>query len=298
MKELQVRLRRFDEGIANGEAALAVIILVAMIATASLQAVLRNLTDAEVAWANDALAALDWIDPFLKKGTIWLAFIGASLATFHDKHIGIDVLSRVAPPRVEAAMKGVVGLVAGVTSFALAMVFWTAVLNNAVDTPLEYAVLDDTGESHICDASEETLSQARVWIEGCVGSRDECEEPVHRPTVFCATRSLLTALGATRTTSDGERQQVGTPEAASQLIMPVMFMIIAVRLIFKGGGALRALATGQPIERPRSSGAEPEPEPDAEAREEPDGDPAPDDDVPDGASAEDSGDDDEPEEER
>lgn len=201
-------IRKLNAGVARGEAAAAAGVLLLMILAAALQALLRNLTDFEVAWANDALADLEWIDPFLKKGTVWVAFLGASLATYHEKHIAIDILPRIVPAAVRRVMKACVGLGAGATAVGLAVVFWGAVINNAADRPLDYEVLVDGTPSHICEASEDLLSSYEM----------------SRPGFYCAIRAVMNGVGA-----DAE-----TPEGASQFIMPVMFMIIGIRMFGQG----------------------------------------------------------------
>ena len=208
-------LRKLNSGVARGEAWTATAVLLLMILVASIQAVLRNLTDFQFGWANDALAELEWIDPFLKKGTVWVAFLGASLATYHEKHIAIDIFPRLAPETPKRVMKSLVGIGSGATAIGLAIVFWGAVINNAADRPLEYEVLVDGEASHICEADPSLLA----------------EYGMERPSVYCVVRTLMNATGAT----------AETPEGASQFIMPIMFMIIGVRLFGQGvwaGGQL------------------------------------------------------------
>ncbi|MFW6050595.1 MAG: TRAP transporter small permease [Myxococcota bacterium] len=214
------RLKWLDRGLARGEAALAALALLVMIVVAATQALLRNLTNLDLAWANQALAAMSGADSFLQKGTLWLAFLGASLATHEDRHIAIDILPRIAPPKVRAVMRGAVGLLAGVISFYLARVFWFAVLNNAADRPFEYEVLVGGQPTHVCDAPAGLLAEMGVDRSG----------------FFCGIRWMLDALGAP--------VPVETPGAAAQLIVPVMFLAISLRLLLKGAGAFMALARG------------------------------------------------------
>ena len=82
-------IRRIDIGIARGEAAVAATVLLLMILVAATQAALRNLTNLDFSWANLILERMEWADSFLQKGTLWLAFFGASLSTFDEKHIAI-----------------------------------------------------------------------------------------------------------------------------------------------------------------------------------------------------------------
>ncbi len=202
-------LRRVDGAVARGEAAVATVVLLLMILVAVAQAVLRTLTAFEVGFANQALEHFTWADPFLQKGTLWLAFLGASLATHDDKHIAIDVLHRVVPPRVREALRGFVGVVAGVVSVALAYVVRLSIVNNGLYVPLDFSIMDAHGRSvHVC-----TVTAARA-----------AEVGLDRPDLFCGVRSVLSSLGV----------QVSTPTNALELIVPVMFVIIGVRFFVKG----------------------------------------------------------------
>jgi len=214
------RLQRIDDGIARGEAAIAAFVLLFMILLAATQAVFQNLANLGVVFANDALTELDWIDAVLQKGTLWLAFIGASLATHADKHIAIDALSRLMPGRVRTAVKGVVNLAAGITAFFLSRVFFSAVVMATQERPLEYEVLTNAGSVHICQASVQGLADAAL----------------DRPDVFCGLRWVLTEVGA----------PVETPVGALQLIVPAMFLLIAARLVARSVRIFRGLGRGEP----------------------------------------------------
>ena len=85
-------IRAIDRNLARGEAAIAATVLLVMILVAATQAALRNLTNLDFEWANLVLERMEWADSFLQKGTLWLAFFGASLSTYDEKHIAIDVL--------------------------------------------------------------------------------------------------------------------------------------------------------------------------------------------------------------
>lgn len=213
------RLKWLDRGLARGEAALAALALLVMIVVAAGQALLRNLTNFDLAWANEALGAMSGADSFLQKGTLWLAFLGASLATHEERHIAIDILPRIAPPKLQAIMRGTVALLSSVISFYLARVFWFAVLNNAQDRPFEYELLLDGEPAHVCDAPAQVLIDAGIDAPG----------------FFCGVRWLLSQLGV---------PAVETPGAAAQFIVPVMFLAISLRLLFKGVGAFLKLARG------------------------------------------------------
>jgi hypothetical protein len=103
-------LKRFNDGLARGEAAIAVGMLLLMIVVAFAQALFRNLTNFGMGWANVALSWLDWADFILSKGTLWLAFLGASLAVYEDKHVAIDMLPKLVSPKTRMLMRIGVGL--------------------------------------------------------------------------------------------------------------------------------------------------------------------------------------------
>lgn len=206
-------LKRFDVGLARGEAVVATLFLVSMILAGCAQALMRHFaTDWEAVWANGALDHLDWVDGFLQKGTLWLAFLGASLATRDGRHIGIDLLPRLAPKKGKLLMRGIAGVVSSIVSFYLARAFWAAVLVNAEERPASYEVFGDTGPLHVCDATAAQVADAALEV----------------PSLFCAVRDGLAAINV----------PVETPNAALQLIVPAMFVIISVRLLANGVGAL------------------------------------------------------------
>ena len=189
-----------------------------MIAIAATQAALRNLTNLDFDWANLALEHMEWADSFLQKGTLWLAFFGASLSTYDERHIGIDVLPRIAPPNIKQLIRAVVCTFAAITCFYLGRVFWLSVLNTAREIPLEYSVLGASDEMiHICEAPLQVLADVGL----------------SRPGLFCGVRSVLEVFGA----------QMSTPDVALQLIVPAMFMFMAARFILRAAAASVAFIT-------------------------------------------------------
>jgi len=192
-------------------------VLLAMIAVAATQALLRNCSDMGMLWASQALPSITWADPFLMKGTLWLAFLGASMATHDDKHIAIDILPRLSTPKVRAAMRGIIGVTVGIICVYYARVIMSTILNNALEVPLDYEVILDAGRAHICDAPASAL----------VGD-------LTRPGIFCGVRGALQALNI----------PVATPEAALDLIVPTMFMFMAIRFFIKGVGSFMRIPKG------------------------------------------------------
>jgi len=216
-------IRRLDRGLARGEAAVAAAVLLLMIGVAATQAALRNLTNLDFDWANLVLERMEWADSFLQKGTLWLAFFGASLSTFDEKHIAIDVVPRLSPPRAKQLFRAIVCTFSAVTCFYLGRVFWLSVLNNAREIPLEYSMLGPTDDMiHICEAPVELL----------------VETGLSRPDVFCGLRSALEVFGA----------QMSTPDVALQLIVPAMFIFMAVRFLMRAIAATVSFTTNRSIE--------------------------------------------------
>ena len=211
--------RRLDRAWARGEGALTVLVLLSMVFVAGFSAGVRNLTRFDIQWANEILTDMEWADSFLRKATMWLAFLGASQACYYRKHISIDVLVRIAPLKQRYMMHAAAGILAALITFAMSYSLWKAVELNMAERPIEYEMLTETGSQHVCDASPEQLRA----LEG-----------VEVPTAFCAVRSALRALGVVPE----------TPGAAFQLIVPFMFVVMGLRFLGAGGTAAAAVAQG------------------------------------------------------
>ncbi len=211
-------VRRLDRQLARGEAAIAATVLLLMIVIAAAQATLRNLTNFDLDFANVALERMAWADSFLQKGTLWLAFFGASLSTYDEKHIAIDVIPRLSPPRMKQFLRAIVSTFGAVTCFYLGRVFWLSVLNNAMEIPLEYSILGANDDMvHICQAPAQLLADAGL----------------SRPDVFCGIRSMLEVFGV----------QMSTPDVVLQLIVPSMFIFMSVRFLLRAIAASVAFVT-------------------------------------------------------
>ena len=127
-------------------------------------------------------------------------------------------------------MKSVVILASGVTSLALAVVFFDAVLIAGSERPIEYEVMFRDGVAHICDVPLYVVDDAGLT----------------RPEFFCGLRAGFTALGA----------PVETPDAMLQLIVPVMFVVIGVRLLARAiTSAMNALDRDAGAGKPRAEAA-------------------------------------------
>ena len=97
------RLHRFED-------ALLVILLTAMIGLAGTQILLRNLLD----------AGFVWIDPLLRVMVLWLGLLGAAVATRHNKHVKIDVLTQFFSRNTLRLVQAVVGQVSAWTCLVVA----------------------------------------------------------------------------------------------------------------------------------------------------------------------------------
>jgi TRAP-type C4-dicarboxylate transport system permease small subunit len=211
-------IKRFNDGLARGEAALAVAMLLLMLVVAFAQAALRNLTLFGFTWANAGLEWLSWGDFVMQKGTLWLAFLGASLAVHADKHVAIDLLPRVLTPRGRMILRGIVGLAGCVICFYLARAFWSAILINGQERPAEVEILTMDGAVHVCDATAAQLQEATT-----------------RPGVYCGVRGFFKLLNV----------QMDTPGSAFQLITPVMLLFMSVRMFGNGIYSFRRFARGE-----------------------------------------------------
>jgi Tripartite ATP-independent periplasmic transporters, DctQ component len=201
-------LRRWDAGVARLEGLVVTLLLLSMIAVAAGQALWFNLAERGVDWAARLLEATSWADPFLQKGTLWLAFIGASLATHEDRHFAIDLVTKVVPERAARALLRVGALGAGLVSLALAAVFFHACLASDKTVPFEYEQLTANGREHVCG------------VAALAGAA--------RPELLCSVRAALGALGV----------PISTLAGASQLIVPLLLVVIALRLIARALGLL------------------------------------------------------------
>jgi TRAP-type C4-dicarboxylate transport system permease small subunit len=106
-------LERMDEIIDRMEQGTLVTLLSLMILIAFSQIVLRNLFD----------TGLTWGDPLVRNLVLWVGFIGAALATRESKHINIDVVSRLMPPRGKGFVEAITDLF---SSFICALLTFAA----------------------------------------------------------------------------------------------------------------------------------------------------------------------------
>ena len=95
-------IQKIDQGLYLFENSLLILILGVMVLMAFLQLVLRNFFHSGILWG----------DIFLRHLVLWVGFIGASLATRSERHINIDVLTRLMSKKVIPYIRILVNLVA------------------------------------------------------------------------------------------------------------------------------------------------------------------------------------------
>jgi TRAP-type C4-dicarboxylate transport system permease small subunit len=96
------------------ESGLMTTLMVAMILMAFGQIVLRNIFEVSILWA----------DPFLRHLVLWTGMLGAAMATRDGRHIKIDFLPQLMPPRGKAVLAALTNLFsAGVCT----VLVWAAV---------------------------------------------------------------------------------------------------------------------------------------------------------------------------
>ncbi len=97
-----------------------VVILSGMILLASGQILLRNVFSGGFAWADEALRLM----------VLWVAMLGAVVASREDRHISIDVLARVLPDVIKCWTIALVNAFTAAVSFTLAWFSWEFVADS------------------------------------------------------------------------------------------------------------------------------------------------------------------------
>ena len=98
------RLHRAEDG-------LLALLLIIMIVLAGTQILMRNLFD----------SGFVWIDPLLRVLVLWLGLIGATVATRHNKHIRIDLLSHYFERNTHRLIQS---LIAQVSTWTCLVIAW------------------------------------------------------------------------------------------------------------------------------------------------------------------------------
>jgi TRAP-type C4-dicarboxylate transport system permease small subunit len=129
-------LDRLDRGVARAEGGLLVVILTLMVGLALTQLVLRKTMD----------FGFEWADVTIRQMVLWTGFVGGARATHEGRHIAIDALGRMLPPRAAAGLAALSALTAALVCAALVHIGWTFVLEEHGDT---FAVLFGQAEGEL-----------------------------------------------------------------------------------------------------------------------------------------------------
>ncbi|MGB5328294.1 MAG: TRAP transporter small permease [Gammaproteobacteria bacterium] len=103
-------MRTWAKRLHRAEDALLVLLLSAMIVLAGTQILLRNLLD----------SGFVWIDPLLRVLVLWLGLIGATVATRNNRHIRIDLLSKLFSRNTHRLIQSIIGQVSAWTCLVVA----------------------------------------------------------------------------------------------------------------------------------------------------------------------------------
>ncbi len=100
------------------EDAIIVLVLLGMVALAVVQIVMRNLAD----------TSFVWIDPLLQNAVLWIAMLGAMIASRNDSHIRIDILSEYLPPQWHRFLMLLVDIFTAVATLGMAYFSYLALM--------------------------------------------------------------------------------------------------------------------------------------------------------------------------
>ena len=122
-------MKTWTKRLHRAEDALLVLLLTAMIVLASTQILLRNLLD----------SGFVWIDPLLRVLVLWLGLIGATVATRNNRHIRIDLLSKLFSRNTHRLIQSVIGQVSAWTCLVVAWYGFKWIQMDYVDEVISFA---------------------------------------------------------------------------------------------------------------------------------------------------------------
>ncbi|MCU0663547.1 MAG: TRAP transporter small permease [Myxococcota bacterium] len=106
---------RIDDAWATVERALIAVLLLAMLLLAVFQVVLRNGFDTGIEWADVTVRHL----------VLWVGLLGASIAAKENRHLSVDIASRIIPEKWYHLVDSILSLV---TAAVCGLLFWAALL--------------------------------------------------------------------------------------------------------------------------------------------------------------------------
>lgn len=110
-------LRAIDRWLARAEGIALVALLSAMVGVSFLQVLLRNAFH----------FGIEGADILLRHGVLWIALLGASLATRQARHIRIDIFPKLIPPGYRRLVEALTSLATFAVSASLVAAAWTLV---------------------------------------------------------------------------------------------------------------------------------------------------------------------------
>ena len=122
-------MRTWAKRLHRAEDALLVLLLSAMIVLAGTQILLRNLFD----------SGFVWIDPLLQVLVLWLGLIGATVATRNNRHIRIDLLSKLFSRNTHRLIQSIIGQVSAWTCLVVAWYGFKWIQMDYVDEVISFA---------------------------------------------------------------------------------------------------------------------------------------------------------------
>ena len=102
-------IKKIDLALNKVEGALLILMLSTMVVVAFGQVMLRNVFHTAILGA----------DILLRHLVLWIGFLGAAIATSEERHINIDALRRLLPPRIRSAVDVLTDIFAAVVCFFL-----------------------------------------------------------------------------------------------------------------------------------------------------------------------------------
>ncbi len=111
--------RFIDRAFARLVEVLLVVILIAMVGVTFSQVILRNFFD----------SGIDWAEVASRNAVLWIAFLGAMLATRARQHLNIDAVTRLLPHRARNALRVFLDAFAAAVCVVLAKASLTFVMD-------------------------------------------------------------------------------------------------------------------------------------------------------------------------
>lgn len=143
-----------DRAFAWAVQSLLVVTLLAMVALVFLQVILRNFF----------YSGIDWAEIASRNAVLWIAFMGAMLATRARQHLNIDAVTRIVPRRARNALRVFLDAFSAAMCFLLAKAALTFVLQErAMATDLFLGIKSWMVQSII------PFGFAMMSLEYCIG---------------------------------------------------------------------------------------------------------------------------------